>query len=259
MNFRIFTFSTLLLSCFLAAELTAQEQPPNAGDKIITDDKNRDFSWEEWKERSNKHWQGLDIGINMLLFDDGTEIPPANYDALTPNIGKSFYFGLNLFEKDITLHGEYIKFISGLGFDFYNFQLSKNAVLFTQGDTLTASIDSVHTFSKNNLKSSFVTIPLLLAFNTNVKHSKAFHFAAGVILGYRLSGKQKIEYTTGNIETTLERKAQMHQNPWKVAATVRLGYANYHLFGNYALTNFFNNGEAPKAKSVVLGIKILPW
>ena len=59
MNFRIFTFSTLLLSCFLAAELTAQEQPPNAGDKIITDDKKRDFSWEEMEGKKQQTLAGF--------------------------------------------------------------------------------------------------------------------------------------------------------------------------------------------------------
>jgi hypothetical protein len=259
MKFRFISVPIFLFTILFSIGLKAQDEKPDAGDKIITEEKKRDFSWEEWKDRSNKHWQGLDLGINMLLFEDGTEIPPTKYNALTPDIGKSFYFGLNLIEKDITLHGEYIKFITGLGFDFYNFHLDKNAILYTRGDTLAAALDSVNTFTKNNLKSSYVTIPLLLAFNTNVKHSKAFHFATGVILGYRITGKQKIQYNTGNVETAIERKAQMHQNPWKVAATVRLGYANYHLFGNYALTNFFLKGEAPEAKSIVLGIKILPW
>ncbi|MFT6441687.1 MAG: hypothetical protein ACJASM_001224 [Salibacteraceae bacterium] len=259
MKFCFYTTTLVLLTILLSLGLNAQNEKPNAGDKIITDEKKRDFSWEDWKERSNKHWRGLDVGINMLLFDDGSEIPEAKYNVLTPDIGKSFYFGLNVLEKDITLNGEYIKFITGFGFDFYNFHLDKNAILLSQRDTLASVIDTINTFTKNNLKSAHLTVPLLIAFNTNVKHSKAFHFATGLILSYRLSGKQKIEYDDGNVETALERKGQMHQNPWKVAATFRIGYANYHVFGNYALTNFFVSGQGPQATSVVFGIKMLPW
>lgn len=258
---RFYLCNTLLpfLVCFFFGfNGFTQDTIPNAGDRIITDEKKRDFNFDDWKQRSNRHWKGLDLGINMLLYENGTK-PPASYNFLAPNTGRSFYFGINALEKDITINGEYIKFITGLGFDFYNFHLSENAILRSQNDSLMGLVDTTNAFSKNNVQSSFITVPLLLAFNTNVKHSKAFHFATGVILGYRLCGNQKVEYSTNGMETTIEQKWPMHQQPFSAALTLRFGYANYHIFGNYGLINFFKNGEAPEANSLVIGVKVLPW
>lgn len=250
--------NSILSIFFLSSVLFSFGQRPEAGDQVIGD-KSPDLSWETWTQRKNKHWQGFDIGINTLIFEDGSDTPPAGYESLRIDYGRSFYFGLNLGEKDIQLYGEFVKIVTGIGFDFYNFQLRGNDVMYKRNDSLMFEADSIHSFKNNNLKNSHITVPLLLAFNTSPKNSTSFHIAIGAIFSYRLSGKQKIQYNIGEQCHTYMVKSEMLQNPWKAAATLRLGYSNFHVFANYALTDFWITNSGPKAKSLVVGLKVLPW
>ncbi|MCB0480524.1 MAG: outer membrane beta-barrel protein [Flavobacteriales bacterium] len=250
----VFLIAALLIAPF------AFSQNPTAGDKVEDTNlkKDLDYDFDDWQQRKNKHWQGFDIGINTLMYD-GNDSPPPGYESLRLDYGRSFYFGLNLFEGDAQIAGEYFKIVSGLGFDFYNFQLRSSDIMYQQNDSLMFYTDSVHSFKNNNMKSGHITAPLLLAFNTSPKNSTSFHIAFGAIFSYRLSGKQKTKYDLGEQKHQYLVKSEMLQNPWKIAATLRLGYGNFHVFANYALTDFWVAGAAPSARSMVIGLKVIPW
>jgi hypothetical protein len=127
------------------------------------------------------------------------------------------------------------------------------------GDTLTEVVDTTWTFKKNNMKNSHITVPLLLAFNSKERHSESWHLAVGVVASLRLSGRQKVQWYQGDICHTNIIKSRMHQNPWRLNATARLGYGNFQVFGNYGLTNYWADGEGPEAKLWVIGLKVIPW
>ncbi|MBD81600.1 MAG: hypothetical protein CL840_21960 [Crocinitomicaceae bacterium] len=240
--------------------LIAQDNP-GAGDVDLDDKEKIEFydSYDEFRNRKNKHWQGFDIGINGLMYEDGTDVPPGGYEYLQLDYGRSFYFGLNLFEVDFQINGELIKVVTGLGFDFNNFQLRSNSYMYSRNDSMIEVRDSVWNFCNNNMKNAHITVPLLLAFNTSPKNSTSYHIAFGVIGSYRLSGKQKVVYINGNLKNEILRKSPMHQNPWQVHATLRLGYGNFHIFGNLGLIDYWESGAAPSAKVWTMGIKVLPW
>ncbi|UTW60693.1 outer membrane beta-barrel protein [bacterium SCSIO 12741] len=249
-----------LLAALLISPVLKSQTHPGGGDINLDDNRmNFDYSWEEWQDRKNKHWQGLDIGINSLIYEDGTDVPPAGFKGMQLDYGRSFYFGVNIYEQGIPIVGEYFKGVVGIGLDYYNFQLKGNDLMVSEGDSMTLRTDTVFGYRNNNMKNSWVTVPLLLGVNTSQYNSSSFHIAAGVILGYRLTGKQKIKFWDGEICNTIRRKSNMHQNPWRATATVRIGYGNFHLFGNYSLTDYWAEGEAPKARVMVVGIKVIPW
>ena len=226
-------------------------------------------SYDEYKKRKNRHWQGLDIGINGLSYADGTDVPPAGYQFVQLDYGRSYYFGLNLFEGDIyQINGELIKILMGVGFDFNNFQLRGSSLMVNRNDSLVERADTLRNFkgsSNNNMKNAHITVPLLLAFNTSPKNTTSFHIAFGAIFSYRISGKQKVVYKyndqseSGDLKEEVLRKSRMFQNPWRINATLRLGYGNFHVFGNYNLLHYWENGQAPSARLWTIGVKVLPW
>ena len=253
---------TVFLALLISFQSFSQEKEPESGDKVVDENEKMDidYGWEDYIHRKNKHWQGFDVGINTIIYEDGgTDTPPPGYQDLRLDYGRSFYFGLNLFEKDIQLSGEYVKIITGLGFDFYNFQMRSNSIMYVNNDSLAFLTDSTNNFKNNNMKNGHITVPLLLAFNTSPKNSSSFHIALGVIFSYRLSGKQKMVYNIGEQKHIDLVKSEMLQNPWKIASTLRLGYANFHVFANYALTDYWVSGAAPSARSMVVGLKVIPW
>ncbi|MGB0404461.1 MAG: outer membrane beta-barrel protein [Salibacteraceae bacterium] len=260
---RIKLFLAVLFFGITSIYAQDDQKKPQSGDVVVEDKENSNFyyeSYSDYQERKNKHWQGLDIGINGLSFADGDgDVPPTGYEFLQVDYARSFYFGVNLFEVGLQLNGELIKVVTGLGFDFNNIQLKKNYLMVSQADTMAGIEDVNRSFKNNNMKNSHITIPLLLAFNTSPKNSTSWHFAAGMIFSYRLNGKQKVQFNENNIKNTITRKSRMHQNPFRATATVRLGYGNLHVFGNYTLTEYWESGEGPSANLWSIGIKVLPW
>jgi len=242
--------------------ILAQDKKPEAGDENL-DDKKRETtfydSYDDYQERKNKHWQGLDIGINGFMYEDGSDVPPSGYEYLRLDYSRSFYFGVNLFEVDKQINGELIKVITGLGFDFNNFQLVGSNYLISRNDSLIGLPDTNFGFFNSNMKNGHVTVPLLLAFNTSPKNSSSFHIAVGAIFSYRISGKQKIRYNSGDVQNDHLRYGRMHQNPFRINATLRLGYSNFHVFGNYNVLNYWESGHAPKANLWTIGVKVIPW
>lgn len=252
----------LVLIGICSLTLNAQDTKPEAGDVDINDKKKETVfydNYEEYQERKNKHWQGLDIGINGFLYEDGSDNPPPGYEYLRLDYSRSFYFGVNLFEVGYPINGELIKMVTGLGFDFNNFQLVGSNYLGSRNDSLVGVPDSSYGFYNSNMKNGHVTVPLLLAFNTSPKNSSSFHIAIGAVFSYRLSGKQKIKYYSGEVKNEHLRYGRMHQNPWRINATLRLGYANFHVFGNYNLLDYWESGHAPKTSLWTVGIKVIPW
>jgi hypothetical protein len=216
-------------------------------------------SYNDWQERKNKHWQGFDMGVNGLVWEEGSDVPPPGYEYLRIDVGKSFNFMLNLFEVGIPIKEEYVKIVTGLGFEWNNLHIKGNSYMYSFGDTLTELPETRWSFKKNNMKSGHLTVPLLLGFNTGEYNNSSWHLAFGVIGSLRLSGKQKVEWEQGGNTHVLKIKSRMHQNPWRVQATVRAGYANFHLFANYALTDYWLEGEGPRARLWSIGLKLIPW
>lgn len=251
----------LVIGVILLCSNVKAQNHPGGGDVNTEDEETVDFysSVEDWQDRRNKHWQGFDIGINGLRYADGTDVPPEGYKYLQLDYSKSFYFGLNLFEVGIPINGEYAKIVTGLGFEFNNFQLKGNSYMYDLGDSLSEVPDTNWNFKNNNMKNSHITVPLLLAFSSSPKHSTSYHLAFGVVASYRIAGRQKVQFYDGDLCHTTILKSKMHQNPFRLQGTVRLGYGNFQVFGNYGLTSYWQDGKAPEAHIWTLGLKVIPW
>ena len=70
---------------------------------------------------------------------------------------------------------------------------------------------------------------------------------------------QKKNFNYIDLKEEVLRKSRMFQNPWRINATLRLGYGNFHVFGNYNLLHYWEDGQAPSARLWTIGVKVLPW
>jgi hypothetical protein len=106
---------------------------------------------------------------------------------------------------------------------------------------------------------SFVNVPLLLEFNTSDKPHKSFHIAAGVIGGYKLTSRTKREYEIDGAAVKEIKKDDYNINPFRLDATVRVGYGDFTLFGTYSLTTLFERNKGPELYPFSVGIRIMPF
>ena len=227
---------------------------------IIIDDNDTAKSVKNKRKKENEVkdiWGGLELGVNGFMNSNNQANLPANYDYLALNYGKSFNINLNMFEKHLKLYQNYIALTTGLGFEFNRYMFKENITLIPNTKNLEVVYNN-YGFQKNCLKDSYINVPLLLEFNTNKKAKKSFHFAAGVIGGYRLSSKTKQVFELAGRTIKNKVSDDYNLNPFKYGATVRMGYGKFNVFATYSLSTLFEqNTIAPQLYPFTVGVTLL--
>ena len=227
---------------------------------IINKDSDSDSNISLSLEDKFHHWGGFAMGVNGFLSNGSTAMPKSQ-DYMSLNYGKSLNFQLNPFEKDIHIYKDYINLVIGLGFEWNQYEFSNKTKLNADSSYTYGKIDSTNTYSykKNRLKSTFVNVPILLEFNTNKNPDKAFHIALGVIAGYKLGSRTRQILEKDGNDIRFVRKDDYNMNPFRINAHASVGYKNFTVFGNYALTPLFVSGKGPELYPFTIGLKIVTF
>jgi hypothetical protein len=153
-------------------------------------------------------------------------------------------------DHKFNIYKHYVGLTTGFGVNFTQIGISNNQHLRANSDSLWLIPDSVNNFSKNKLRATYLQIPLLLEFNTNADEDKSFYVATGVIGGIRV-GSAVIQKLDGDKD---KFKGTYGLNPFKCDATVRIGYAGWGAFANYALLPLFDTDVTAEAFPLTFGI-----
>jgi hypothetical protein len=224
---------------------------------LIYGDEKKDTS--KVKSKVKSIWAGFEIGVNGYLTPGGSSDFPKKYNFLELNYKKSLSFNINFWEKNIKLYKNNLALTTGGGFEFNRYFFDNNNTLQPLNDSV-AAFDSGIDFQKNCLKASYITVPLLLELNSHSNPKKSFHFAAGFVGAYNLTTKVKQVYELNNKTYKNKVKDDYSMNPFKLAATVRLGYGQFNLFATYGLTSFFKKkAVAPELKAFTVGVTLIPF
>ncbi|MBT6439986.1 MAG: outer membrane beta-barrel protein [Flavobacteriales bacterium] len=228
---------------------------------IITDENNWNWKTDGCDScyNENKHWAGFDMGVNGFLTPAGSLQPQAGYEFLELNYAKSLCMNINILEKGFNIFNEYFKVVTGLGFEFNSYHFDNNTSLLSGQNVITGLSDSSKTFKTNKLNTTFINIPLLLAFNTDQNPDKAFHLTAGVVAGYRVGTKYKQKYTLGNEDFSNSVRSNFNLTPYRLSARASVGYNNLNLYATYSLTEMFQNNEGPELHPFSIGLQIVPF
>lgn len=237
----------LLFVCFFALTLSLEtEAQDDSGSKSKSSISPPDII----KGRKLRRYLGFELGLNNYINDN------ASFDL---NQGRSWVFKYNFLEKGYNLGSEKIRFITGLGIqqNVYRFD---NDVVPTLGDftdvfPVFGGIDDI---SKNNLRVSYLTLPLMVDFNMNPAENK-FHIAIGGELGLRIGTRHRLRYeldSDTDVETITRNNYNVNLiNP---SLLLRVGYGNYSIFANYSLLPLFEDGMGVEVTPFQFGIRLLP-
>lgn len=222
--------------------------------KAITTDS---IKKQEKKKGDFTHWGGFDLGICALTTATNQFQIPTSDDAYSLNYfldlkyNRSWYFSLNPIEKSIHLYKNYVNLVSGLGIEWDSYNFRSNILLDphagnTNATTIKLDTTSV-TYIKNQLKATYIKIPLLIELNTNNSDAhKSFHLAAGMEFAYKIDSwtKRKFEIDGSTY------KAKLHDDynltSFKYGLVVRAGYGGFTVFANYSLTPLFITNKGPE-------------
>ncbi|MCB0603308.1 MAG: outer membrane beta-barrel protein [Saprospiraceae bacterium] len=241
-------------------------EPKVPEDVYIEGNVDLDENIEKWNKKKMKWWpaQRVWAGFEMSIVGLSNKFlefqPDQNHDLWKLD-QPSVSFHVNLFEHKFKLGTEYLKFVTGLGFQW-------DVLRFKNDVTLNNTRDKVEILpspygselKKNNLVLGQIQIPLLLNINTKPQSKYNFHIDGGVVVGYRFKQFLKQSVYT-NYKTTIQQtsSAQFHQNPFDVSATVRLGVGEWSVFGMYDLASLYKKNEGPQLNVWNIGVTIIPF
>ena len=153
---------------------------------------------------------------------------------------------------------------TGIGMTLNNYRFSDDRTLLTDTNRVAAGFDYKETgeqisYAKNKLAVNYVTVPVLLQFNTHRLLKKSVHLGAGVLFSYKYNSHLKLVYEQNGDKQKSKRRDDYNIEPFRYDATVRLGYRNYTLFGSYAITELFKDKRGPTLHPFTIGLQLAGW
>ncbi len=209
-------------------------------------------------KKTQGHWGGFELGFNNYGRRTFSSELPAGYDFLELNTGKSIAVNLNLFDWNAKIIGRNLMFVTGLGITWNNWRFQNDRTLIANAPTLSANFDSID-YSKNKLTASYVTLPLLLEFNSSEYEKKSFHVGAGIIFGYRIGSHTKQVYEENGKTRKTKLYDDFNLDPFRYDATLRVGFRGYTVFASYGLNRLFKKNEGPELHPFTFGLTLLNW
>lgn len=218
--------------------------PTNSGKLVIsfypsTDSTGKKKSHKPSKPKPRDFWSGIDFGFNGYANSSMQATMPAGYERFEIDQGKSLYFGFNLYELGVPIYKNHVVFVTGLGIDYNNYRFKAKHSPFETPDT--AGNYTEHDYIQNRLKTFYATLPLMLGVDFSKPGHKALHLAVGVVTGVRFASYTKEKYSEGGTVIKKNTREDFNLNPFRVNAQARLGYGNFTLFANYALTPMYKD------------------
>ncbi len=236
--------------------LVISEEGEESDVQVTVDGETVDIEEEPRKsKKSEAHWAGLDFGFNVLL-DENRENTFADNPYWKNDAAKSQVWNLNILEHKFNFGTPYVGLTTGLGFNWTSVAFKNNYILQSTADSVFAVTDTVNIYSKNKLKASYLTVPLMLEFNTSANEDKSFYLAAGVVGGVRLTSKTKRQGEFEGKEFKEKVKGSYNLNAFKLDAAARLGYGNWGVFANYSLLPLFDQGKTVDLYPLTFGLSL---
>ena len=122
--------------------------------------------------------------------------------------------------------------------------------------------DTGNNYKKYKLATAYLEIPVELRYTANPETpNKSIKAAIGVKVGTLLNAHTKgknLQNSGGNKLNgfTVKESSKSFFNTTRIAATARVGYGIFSVFGAYDLTGIFKDGVAPDTKLIQVGIVI---
>lgn len=151
---------------------------------------------------------------------------------------------------------------AGIGVGTGNIYFKKMIVDIGSTNTLLPfrAVDSTDNYKKFKLSTAYLEVPLELRFTADPSlANKTFKAALGIKIGTMVNAHTKgkgLRNVSGTVinSKTVKESTKSYFNTTRLAATARVGYGNFSLFGAYSLTGLFKDGVAADIKGMQIGL-----
>jgi Outer membrane protein beta-barrel domain len=229
----VLVFLTVVSASFAIAQQTPTKKDfskinlDRAGDHLMLQ-----FSSDQWAGipdsiQTNK--KGFSRGLNAYVMLDR---------RFKTNPFWSIAFGLGISSSSV--------FFKNMGPAPYGIGVGASA-----NQTLSFSSTTGEHYKKYKLATTYLELPVELRYTANPADENqswkvAFGVKLGVLLNAHTKGKTLLDFNGATINNgAIEKESSTRYfNATRVAATARIGYGHYSLFGSYSITGFLKDGSA---------------
>lgn len=227
------------------------------GDDVLIDGK-KEGGRKPRKVRPQTIWSGFEMGINGYLNADNTFSMDSLNSNYKLNYSKSISVNINFWE----VHGRIIKnnlfFTTGLGSEINNYRFDQNTRLLPDSTPLLAINEGNLDYDKTKLVTAYLNAPLYLTLATNTfKNGKRLSISPGVTGGWLFRSYQKRVVNENGERNKIRTRDDFNLNPFRLNASLRIGYGSFILYGNYALNSLFQSNEGPSLTPFTIGVRII--
>ena len=222
------------------------------------------------RKRSNvsTNWWIMDLGFaNMRDNTDYTAAQaggyfktlrpadgPVNQNSYKLINGKSSNVNIWFFMQKLNLINHVVNLKYGLGLEMYNYRFDTH-LSFRKDPQPYVFNDSI-AFTKNKLYVEYLTVPVMLNFNTTPDSRRGLSFSAGISAGYLTNSRNKqISGDRGKQKI----KGDFNFEPWRVAAIGELGLGPVRLYGSYSLNRLQKDVTRVEQYPYTVGIRFSNW
>ena len=152
----------------------------------------------------------------------------------------------------------------GVGFSSSNFYFKRYSIDVASNNAKLPfnNLDNANHYKKYKLAVSYLEIPIELRFTLDpARDSRSIKAAVGFKIGTLLNSHNKgknLEDKDGKLLQSLTAKetGKRFFNSTRMAATARIGYGNFTIFGSYQINNMFKDGVAPDMRVMQIGLTV---
>lgn len=174
---------------------------------------------------------------------------------------KGIGYGFNAYLcYDFPIKKSHLSFAAGLGISTSVVYLDQQTMsLNDTGAAATAVRFNADTMDYKRYKfvTTYLQAPFELRYYSNLQNrNKGFKAAIGLQVGTLLGAHTKGTRSVDGIIVKEKVDTKRYVSPWNFAATARVGYGNFSLFGSYNLTNVFRENQGPTITPFSVGLCI---
>ncbi len=198
----------------------------------------------------------LELGINS--YHSGSDINiPASLQTFELRHGRSLEVNLHIYRQRIKIGKGVVNIEHGLSFDFNHYAF-QNKVMFSEDAPREFFINTGSNIERSRLRSSRMTLPLMLHFETNPKRlGRSFHIGAGAYASVRLGSDLRTK--DFNARRPNVYRTGFGLNDFLFGGRFEMGYGPINIYATYSFTSLFKTGQGPELTPFSVGFVIIPW
>lgn len=229
-------------------------------DNKLSDVIEKEFKWP-LKDRAEKKkpkniendWMILDLGFSR--YTDASNYAQAQQlgfvgagigqDQL--NVKTRFASNVNIWlvMQRLNLVNHKLNLKYGIGFELNNYHFDQQNILFQKNPTRISMLTS-NLPKKVKLAADYLTIPMMLHFNTNPATNKGLRLSAGASAGFLYSARYKTK-SNGDVNKV---SSDFDLEPFKFSWVGEMGVRRITLYGSFAMNNMWNKALDMKPYSI---------